>query len=721
LSIYDDYASSVSSQKKRNTKLYEQELAKHQAHPILTWLANGLRNTMPDNDRQYMAAQAGLDKGLIAAQDVYSRGMEQSAKNLGMLDMARRANAAAQGYGEQPVFSDGAGIDSEGLDRLMTMLGGAANLNRLPAALNQSAQAGFSMGGGRPQTLFDMPGGVIPDPIDMQMPPVQNTPISTPRQGPLAKPQSGKVYNVEAALGKQKHLWAPLLNAEERRQGHHNLGETAFNLLKSVYSPDYKLQLSAGGGVHTGHSNGQGGEHTDPNTFDLGLSGTNARQAKLLLRRLIAGGANVLEEGKGTSNHHYHVRAGSAGQQAQKASGMTGIQGQIVEAARKYGVDPALALALTEQESHFNQNAVSPDGALGLMQLMPSTAKELGVNPRDAAQNIDGGVRYLAKMISQGGGNKAGLAGYIGGTGGQQKYNRGVNTRDRNDNTFSYVDKISNNAKKYQELLNSGVSQAAASKIVQQVESPSIKETKDGQLETFTPQGQSLQPVDWQAVNPQGMGSDIFKAIAQSMTSATNNGLGTGVTSAHNRAVDPSAVAENYASASANNALADQRRIEDPLKQEQAQLEAEKMRMIVDYMRTHGGLTPSADGNMALSRATLGVSQQRADAQTDSVHQSAVNARLKRGDDGKKQKISILNDEIKRLQTQQAQIAKEGGKRGTPAATFKSGAISKQIEDRQNQIKQIGGLAGKGQGKKEAKSSNTGTAFVTSSGLKVSL
>lgn len=74
--------------------------------------------------------------------------------------------------------------------------------------------------------------------------------------------------------------------------------------------------------------------------------------------------------------------------------------GLILGAAERHGVDPLLVAAVVQAESSFDTEAVSPKGALGLMQMMPTTAEQLGVaDACDPGQNLDAGVRYLAYLL----------------------------------------------------------------------------------------------------------------------------------------------------------------------------------------------------------------------------------------------------------------------------------------------------------------------------------
>ena len=96
----------------------------------------------------------------------------------------------------------------------------------------------------------------------------------------------------------------------------------------------------------------------------------------------------------------------------------------IADAAKTYGLDPRMIKAVMETESAFDAMAVSPVGALGLMQLMPEVAKELGVtDPLDPRQNIMGGSKYLKQLLDAHDGNvRLALASYNAGPGNVAKY-----------------------------------------------------------------------------------------------------------------------------------------------------------------------------------------------------------------------------------------------------------------------------------------------------------
>lgn len=120
------------------------------------------------------------------------------------------------------------------------------------------------------------------------------------------------------------------------------------------------------------------------------------------------------------------------------------ITSAILYASSQYGVDPLLATAVMETESHFNIRAGSGAGAIGLMQLMPSTAASIGVDPYDPLGNVCGGVAHLRTLIDSfsGWGDYAvtdAVAAYNAGSGAVRQYN-GVPPYNE---TRNYVVKVS--------------------------------------------------------------------------------------------------------------------------------------------------------------------------------------------------------------------------------------------------------------------------------------
>ena len=134
-------------------------------------------------------------------------------------------------------------------------------------------------------------------------------------------------------------------------------------------------------------TNAQNTQNTNIKSFDKVLKDTaQTKFGSLLLN------PNTM---KVNANIYANTASGTTLNNASKSQ----IMSLVSQVSEKYGVDDKLVKALIKQESGFNPKAKSKVGAMGLMQLMPETAKGLGVtDPMNPAQNVEGGVKYLKSM-----------------------------------------------------------------------------------------------------------------------------------------------------------------------------------------------------------------------------------------------------------------------------------------------------------------------------------
>ena len=108
---------------------------------------------------------------------------------------------------------------------------------------------------------------------------------------------------------------------------------------------------------------------------------------------------------------------------ADNAVNTTTVKGLIVKHANEMGVDPAIALSIAKAESGYCHEKRSRYGAVGVFQLMPSTAKRLGYNPYHIQENIKAGISYYKMMYKMFGSMELALAAYNAGPGNVKKYN----------------------------------------------------------------------------------------------------------------------------------------------------------------------------------------------------------------------------------------------------------------------------------------------------------
>ena len=185
------------------------------------------------------------------------------------------------------------------------------------------------------------------------------------------------------------------------------------------------------------------------------------------------------------------------------------IMNMIAASAKKHGVPEALALAIVQTESNFNQNAVSNKGAVGLGQLMPGTAKDLKVDAADLAQNIDGTIRYIKKMLSAFQGDpRLAAAGYNAGPG---NVKGGVvpNIKETQD----YVAKVS---KAYDEFLNQYPGGLPfGSSASQKKEFSNAEALFKAHLDKIVAQAQNAQKIELDQAKTQAMALENAKKAAE--------------------------------------------------------------------------------------------------------------------------------------------------------------------------------------------------------------
>ena len=183
-------------------------------------------------------------------------------------------------------------------------------------------------------------------------------------------------------------------------------------------------------------------------TLLAGATSPRAKDKKLVQKTAI-NTPSRMNPGDGLAQRESTRTADSLRMTMAVGSGMKGfttgditIDSYIVDSSRRYGIDPLLIYAQMHQESSFKLKALSNKGASGLMQLMPATARRLGVtNIYDPKQNIEGGVKYMRMLLDMFGQDvNLALAGYNAGEGAVMKYGNSIPPYNE---TREYVRRIS--------------------------------------------------------------------------------------------------------------------------------------------------------------------------------------------------------------------------------------------------------------------------------------
>jgi soluble lytic murein transglycosylase-like protein len=179
--------------------------------------------------------------------------------------------------------------------------------------------------------------------------------------------------------------------------------------------------------------------------LELGADGARWVAGPLAERTAVAppsAAAEVLPDGLGLPVH-------AIADPARHAAGIPPrYAAKIAELAVRFDLSPSLLEALVWQESRWREQAVSPVGAQGLAQLMPGTARYLGVNPHDPFQNLEGGARYLREQLDRFDGDlEKALAAYNAGPGRVERAGGIPNIRETKQYVAAIMGRLSNHSR----------------------------------------------------------------------------------------------------------------------------------------------------------------------------------------------------------------------------------------------------------------------------------
>lgn len=171
---------------------------------------------------------------------------------------------------------------------------------------------------------------------------------------------------------------------------------------------------------------------------------------------------------------------------------VSNVKESIVKHSIELGIDPALALSIAKSESGFRHEARSTNGAVGVFQLMPSTAKRLGVNPYYLSDNIKGGLIYYKRLYNMFGSTELALAAYNAGPGIVKRCNNKVPPIGE---TKKFVSKIMNEYNRQRTNPDPAIVKAKNKKDTKQVDLKQVLQNKTASKQVATEKIEPKAPI----------------------------------------------------------------------------------------------------------------------------------------------------------------------------------------------------------------------------------